>query len=166
MIFQEAGNTILLLSWWVVFINVAIDSRMKTPDVEILVPQIESEVKANNHNSSSEWCYDFLILHKSILSARITAPSFMAHNPQTIRSTTPHSIDNVSTKELLLFNYQNKQSIILSCHKFKHIQILQSSTVHLVHCTCPIEDTLHSTFNQKYIISQQDDHTTDYIKTS
>lgn len=45
----------MLVNWWVVFKGPKLDSRIKTPDVRILVLQSKYEVMAVEHNSLDEW---------------------------------------------------------------------------------------------------------------
>ena len=51
------GLPITLPSWWVVFMGPTIDSRLKTPNVGILMLQTIFEVRVGEHNSSYEKCY-------------------------------------------------------------------------------------------------------------
>lgn len=60
VVFQRV---ITLLTWWIVFMDLAIDSRIKTSDVRIPLFHTESEVKIWDnwtHNSSGELCNDII----------------------------------------------------------------------------------------------------------
>lgn len=55
------GKIITFLSWWAMFMGLAVNLRIKPPHARILVLQSKSEFMATEHGSLAEQCYDIII---------------------------------------------------------------------------------------------------------